>query len=273
MKCINESFKSIEYLIRSNEVRPNNYVFRNTHDSNANDESFTKTKSYEEAIELMRNGYTDPLEKIRRGVETAYKQINVQKTAVKTDIVGYAPCVPNAILGIPKTMINKENAAKKSKVFTIYYSVGGAWSVSADDFIKSGITVLSIINSFETNGYRVALKLVFFNASEGDEKAFAYINVKDYRQPIDLKKLTFPFCHPSMLRRIGFRWIETQPEIKNRWDCGYGWSDDSKYSYNEMVEVLLKNKFITEKDKFINIKLCRDYDFNPQAVAKACGLG
>lgn len=275
MEYIAESFADIDELVRILDYRNVNKVFSDeTLASDKNDEDFTKTKSYAEAVELLKNGYADPLEKIKRGVEVNSRGFSAQRTLPRNDIVGYAPCVPNAILGIPQSMINKDVIARKSKVVTIVYDVTGAWHVEADTFIKAGIMVLTIINSLEVNGYRVSLKTVFQNCRSGNQFSFAAVTLKDWRQPLDLKKMAFPFCHPSMLRRIGFRHLERNPKItENRFTFGYGTANVSDKEYDELEKELREHKLLEDHEKYINIKLCQNNDFEPQAVAKACGLG
>lgn len=275
MNYISESFADIDELLRILDYRKINRVFSGggTLASDKDDYEFTKTHSYAEAVDLFRNGYEDPLKKIKKGVEVNSRGFSTQKTLPKNDIIGYAPCVPNAILGIPQSMINKDVIARKSKVLTVVYDVTGAWHVDAETFIKAGIMILTIINSLEVNGYRVSLKVAFQNASQSDEKVFATVVLKDWRQPLDLKKMAFPFCHPSMLRRIGFRHLERNPKLTSRgFRHGYGTSDVSAKDYDELEKQLRDNKLITEHEKYINIKLCEKNDFDPQEVAKACGL-
>ena len=275
MKYIVENFASIRDLIKSNETRQFNNIFSDPSKraSNKSDSGFSGTKSYEEAVELLKSGYAEPLDKIKRGVEANLRENTTKKTRVKNDIVGYAPCVPNAILGIPQSMINKENAAKKSKIITITHDSTAACYVTKEEFIKAGIVTLTIVNSLEANGYRVELKVVFNHSREGNEKIFASVTLKDWRQPLDLKKMCFPFCHPSMLRRIGFRYTETQPQIKNSgWSWGYGRSEVSARGYYTLLDELRQNHLIKENEKYINLDLCKENQYDPQRIIKACGL-
>jgi hypothetical protein len=273
MEYIGENFTSLDELIRVIANRPKNKVMRNENSSEKGSYDFTGTHSYKEAIELMKNGYNEPLEKIKKGVAKNLKNVSMQKTSVKNDIVGYAPCVPNAILGIPQSMINKEVIAKKSKIVTIVYDVSGACSLEKDEFIDAGIAVLTIINTLEASGYRVSLKVAFDNSSGNSQKVFSTVNLKDWRQPLDLKKMTFPLCHPSMLRRIAFKWLETFPKLTDDYfPFGYGKADSTRKSYTEMEKELRDNKLIKDHEKYINIRICKDSKYNPQIISEVCGL-
>ena len=274
MEYIVENFANLNQLLRATE-RPYNAVFaRESHDSErTSDYGFYKTNNYAEAIDLLKGGYAEPLNQIKRGVETKARGISVRKTAVKNDVVGYAPNVPNAIRGIPQSMINAQTAAKKSKVLSIVYDVTGSGMLDSESYIKAGITICTIINTLEANGYRVSLKVIFKNSEKYSQRTIAAINLKDWRQPLDLKKLTFPLCHPSMQRRLGFKWLETQPDLTDTgYQSGYGRSSTAANSYDRLEADLRKNKVLGEHDRYITIYLCKDNDFDPQKTMKACGL-
>lgn len=274
MNYVVENFKSINELIYHNATRKPNRVFNGKKSSSeTGDERFTKTKNYAEAVDLFKNGYAEPLAQIKKGVEVNSKGLIHQKTAVRNDIVGYAPCVPAAIMGIPKSMINKDNAVKKSKIISIIHDATSNCNTSTSTFIRAGIATLSIINSLEASGYRVALSVAFKNSAENKERAFATVNLKDWRQPLDLKKMAFPFCHPSMLRRIGFKWLETTPNLtESNYFYGYGRSLSGTKEYHSIVNELKAKKLIGEHDAYINIDLCERNNFDPQKIAQAAGL-
>ena len=277
MKHIVENFESIEHLLWSNKTRRPNKVFANKNlASEKTDEDrfeFTQTHSYEEAEDLIKNGYSEPLSEIKRGVETNATVFSKQKTAIKNDIVGFAPCVPNAIIGLPKSMVNVESVIKKSKTISLVYDTTAGCLTEADKFIKAGVAVLSLSDALEKSGYRVSLKCAVYNAEKEEERVFATVNLKDWRQPLDLKKMAFPFCHPSMLRRIGFKWLETQPKLTDtRFLGGYGESVANKYDYKKVLEILKKNKEIKENEIYINIRICKDNNFDVKNIATVCGL-
>jgi len=277
MTYVVENFNSLKELIKANETRKPNKVFAGKHQASderdSDRDSFTRTKSYAEAVELMRNGYAEPLEKIKRGVEANMQGMSAEKTAVKNDIVGYAPCVPNAILGIPQSMINKELTVKKSKILTIIHDATSNCDTSTETFIKAGIATLTIVNSLEKRGYRVSLRVAFKNSRACEQRTFATVTVKDWRQPLDLQKMTFPFCHPSMLRRIGFKWLETTPRLTERdFAYGYGRSLSGVDSYEDIVKELTEKHLIADNEKYINLDLCKRKEFDAQEIARACGL-
>ena len=70
-----------------------------------------------------------------------------------------------------------------------------------------------------------------------NEMASFTINVKQHSQKLNLLKLSFPLVHPSMLRRFGFKWLETTPDIKDRtFSKGYGVILDSMFRGDSVKE-------------------------------------
>ena len=276
MKYIYDEFESIEQMLRTLRNRTPNKVWAGKKlDSENEGRGFSGTSSYEEAERLIRDGYIKPLEKIKRGVEVNAKGNVTRKSTIINDVIGFAPCVPNAILGLPKSMIDMKTNTKKEKIISILYDATDSGGVCEGTFVKAGIAVLTIINSLEVQGYRVSLRVTFYNAntSSDKERTFASVNLKDWRQPLDLKKMTFPFCHPSMLRRIGFKWIETQPDLtESGYYGGYGRPLHRVKSNEEIIKGLKDNKLLRENEKYINIGICEGEDFDAQKIAKACGL-
>lgn len=235
MKEIREEFASINEMLRTIESRNNNSVMNDRHSSFYNDYSFTGTHSYDEAIELFRNGDKDKYYQINQGLRTS----NDSKTAllprrqVRNGVVGYAPNVPNAIMGLPNSMIYTEKVNMKSKTVSILYSICGNCGVKSHTFIRCGIALLNAVNALELSGYRVEIKILFFNAVGSNEKTRGLVTVKRYNEHLDLLKMAFPLANPSMFRRFGFKWIETQPELTDGYyNGGYG-SDNSDEDLSE----------------------------------------
>lgn len=237
MHEVYEEFKSISQMLEVLNRRPHNTTSETDNSSNSDDYEFTGTHSYEEAENLIVNGDKKLYEKIkdRLKVSRDIKTDILPKRQIKNDIIGYAPNVPNAIMGLPNSMINIEKKPMKSKTVSILYSPTENCYISKEEFIKSGVAVLNVINSLELSGYRCNLKVFLFNGenlmSGEDREIFrCALQVKDYREHLDLLKIAFPFANASLLRRFGFRALETNPNIEHFWGCSYG-RDFSKLEY------------------------------------------
>lgn len=274
MKVLYEEFDNLRSLENALNSRPENDVFKGgTCSSKSSDKSFTRTSSWNEAIELFRKGWDEPLEEIKKGIAKNFKaNVSTNKVRPCNDVVGYAPCVPNAIMGLPHSMISTQRTPSKVKAVTITYSMSVTCMYDEEQILQSGIVVLNIINDLELQGYRVKLNLEFMATREGDDLSIARVCVKDWRQPLDIKKLTFPIAHPSMFRRLGFRWLETVPELKNRGYCrGYG-SSSYKEDYEKACKLYKENNLLKESEFFITSYLCIDKNYNKEEIIKKVGM-
>ena len=97
-----EKFDSIDNFMKIIENRPNNEIMKNCNESRKGSESFTGSKSYGEALDLLKNGYEKPLEKIKSEIAKDLKisQSRPRRTP-RNAVVGFVPNVPNYLLGIP----------------------------------------------------------------------------------------------------------------------------------------------------------------------------
>lgn len=237
-KLIQEHFNSISQMLNVICSRPNNKPMSSACSSREGTKDFTGTKSWEEAMNLYQYGYIDILEKVKKGTAAVTgKQAPVNRNKIVNDVIGYAPHVPNAILGLPNSMIGMKKVPQKVKTVSIIYKSTANCDEKASTFVKAGIALLSAINMLELSGIRVSLKLCFECAKEGSEYTFATVKIKDYREHLDIQKLCFPVAHPSMFRRFGFKWLETCEGMEQSgWAWGYGQSLTSKDQLPEDVK-------------------------------------
>lgn len=265
-----ENFDNISQLIHVIANRKKNDVMKSCNSSETGSKDFTGTKNYAEAVKFALEGYTKPLDALKRGtIEAERKGTAPRRCKVVNDIVGYVPNVPAAVIGLPQSMIRSDNEPKKSKIVDIIYSPDANCSVSSETIEKAGIAVLSLVNNLEKNGYRVALMINFFLGKCDGEYTISTVKVKDWRQPIDLKKIAFPICNASMLRRIGFKWLETCNGLEQSgWSSGYGQCPN----YSEAKEIMIENGMVSDTQFFINIAFCEEHGFDTNEIAAACGI-
>lgn len=223
MRIIYEHFDSLGRYLDTIQARRVNRVFSGCSlRSEDRDYNFTLTNSYEEANELARTGYKEGLDKLKAANSKTRHVGSAPKALPVTSVVGFAPHVPNAITGVPCSMIATQKVEQKAKVISILYYMGGACHVNAKEFVEAGKNILNVIYTLELQGYRVALN-VLTNFCEDSERALCSVQIKHWRQPSNPLKISYPLIHPSFFRRHGFRWLETQPELTVRdFTCGYG---------------------------------------------------
>ena len=275
-KYISESFNSIDAMLRTIEKRPVNKVFKYHECSSENEgSSFSGTSSYKEAVELMKGGWSEPTKDLKAEASALKVKANAttQKARPRNAVVGYAPCVPAAIMGLPESMIATERVPTKIKAVTIVYASCDNAGTTTKQFLKAGAVILKIVNDLELKGYRVRLICEFYAAQKNNERLVGRVTVKDWRQPLDLKKIAFPIAHSSMLRRVGFKWIETQPEISQPWYSGYGRAIASEEdSYEDVVKAYKENGLLCDNEYYTSLQMVAACEHDSAAVMKRAGM-
>ena len=225
---VREEFTSLNQLMDTLSKRKKNTIMEYKDSSNRDEYSFFGTKNYDEASNMLVNGYLDIMGQLKEDIAgkskiTAKHMANIPHPIPHTNITGYIPCVPNAILGLPNSMISVDRVPMKRKTLSITYVMGANASTRKEYFSEAGAALLSAINVIEKSGIQTQLKLGFFPGEAGDELVCPAVVIKNYGERYSLQKISFPLAHPSMFRRIGFRWLETSPDITAEgFNCGYG---------------------------------------------------
>lgn len=227
IKVMEEYFSSIHHMLACLDGRENNTgMFDQNASDDRRDPDWYGTASYKEAAKLLTCGYTDILDKLNLGIRKAMKSLSdydLSKSHMIDDVQGAVPIIPNYLRGLPKTMSYRQPVVKKVKTMNIIYAPTSNSCTGANEFIEAGIALLSAIRVIEKSNVSVKLDCMFKNAYESKEAVIGIVRIKNYRDRLDLQKLCFPIAHPSMLRRIGFKFLETVPGLTNTgFAGGYG---------------------------------------------------
>ena len=205
---------------------PFNDTFRwEKHRSVEASESFTHTKSFDEAVELMKNGWKDMSEKLVQRLKVEEQKMEpVMKPKTVYGVAGYQAVVPLYLNGVPTNMLSKKQVPMKQKVITLNKCVNYSWTWDTTDIIAESIKAFRIIKKLEANGYRCNLNVILgvSNAFNDEEAYIVKIRVKNSTEKLNLSKLAFPLVHPSMLRRLMLRWEEVFPSVSKGFVEGYG---------------------------------------------------
>lgn len=226
-RVVSEYFHSVDELLNCLSARKNNRIMAGHHSSNKESSDFSGTSSFREAVTLMRKGYSDILDEVKNNTYEQVKNLvhsyEAKKSTPTIGVFGAAPNIQRHLMGLPEAMISRQVDPKKLKTVHILYSPQAPWFVSRGDFIKAGISLLAAIELIEKSGISVRLDCTFYSGGGGDEAIFGVVNLKDYKHRLDTLKLCFPLAHPSMLRRIGFKFLETVPQMTDSsFTLGYG---------------------------------------------------
>lgn len=229
---------------------------------------FTGTASFEEADDLRRKGDKKSLSmlndyKIKFDKYIQYN--NGYKIKQRNDIHGFVPIVPNAIIGLPLSMINQSREPKKVKGIDIFYNVSIRCATSTEDIARKGAIMLSLIDALERKGFRVNLK-VGSVCMKGNTVHGVVTTMKRYDEPLNIRKLAYYLVNPSCLRRTFFKLKETISELTDVTNDAYGTNnkfdkqrEKLKSIYGEQLRIvdsqIMENTDISDNELFE--KMCQ----------------
>lgn len=244
-------------FIKNNEPKERFIEKRSGYGSIDGSYEFTQTYDFEEAYDLLKQGWEEGTKRLKDKLETKVKSVSTKQKTIY-DVAGFQCSVPRYLQGIPTNMINKKTVSQKNKVITINKNISYGAFVSADKITEECAKVLELINNLESNGCRVNLNIIVgTTAAQGNYKYADYVKicVKQASQRLNLKQVAFPIMHPSMLRRIFFALMERYEEGYN-FAKFYGRPLDSIKEFPK--EIFRTNEYylprFTEEEKIIDIE-------------------
>lgn len=278
MNCILEKFSSIYELDRVLESRKNNKIMIDEDSSNEEDDSgsWCKCRDYSESRILLQKGYKESCDVIKKELEVFKRTVKVEKNKQIKDVCGYAPIVANAIKGYPKAMIRtkKKEVIKRQKTYHFLFTNEDNCGTSAEELSRSGITLLKLCYILDLNGVRTKIDTTCNFSKEGDDVYCCLVNIKDYRQPFNLMKLSYPVTHPAFFRRQGFKALETTEGLTDSdWTWGYGHSLGSRSGEEEVIKEFFEKTDLA-KDNFVYINYydVSEADFDVYKLAERKGI-
>jgi hypothetical protein len=147
-------------------------------------------------------------------------------------------------------MVDRKLVAQKQKIIVINKDISFSAGVRASQIEEEGVKCLQLIQALEGKGYRIKLN-VYWMSRSGRELVGHRVCLKKPEERLSLVKVAFPIAHPSMLRRVGFKWMEKFPTMTENFNWGYGMpSGNMLRSLVDKKEILLPT-FIPDVDTFI----------------------
>lgn len=173
------------------------------------------SRNLDDAIEICENGWAEKAKRLTTKIKTYTTTSDFAKYQKRfISQSGFQPIVPLYLAGVPNNMMNSRFEQKKQKIITITKSVGYRGNVSLMQIEQESLKTLSIIQMLESKGYRVNLNVC--NTWIADKNTITLkINIKRANEKLNISKVAFPLTHPSMLRRLIFRFREVTPENEN----------------------------------------------------------
>lgn len=215
-------FESLQEFYEYITTSPLNYAFTSIKhklsSNRSNERNWFGTESFGEATELFRNGWSIGAQELTQKLKMAESNKEVQNTYKNIlSFCGYQAIVPLYLNGVPNNMVNKKIIPVKKKVITINKALSCSCCVSSETMMNESVKAFQIIKKIEATGIRVNLNLLI---STGH--VCVKIKLKSANERLNISKLAFPLVHPSMFRRLYFRFIEVYPTIPNNYKYGYG---------------------------------------------------
>ena len=237
-----EVYSSVNEMVELLNTRPvtDNQFHDYRKDGLSSSASWHGVESYDKALELLRDGYQPVVKELKSKLNTNIAN-EIKRMSFENDIIGYAPIVPLALQGVPRNMLNSKMRPIKSKVLDVYYDITCNCGTESSQIIENGKNVLGAIMDLEAQGYKINLYAIqsYCNGFSGD---MLIVKIKDSREPLDLKRMSFPLTHTAFFRVIGFDWYAKFPLGKYR--SGYGHNikqEKGEYQSTKIIRKIVGN--------------------------------
>lgn len=182
----------------------------------------TGTSSFEEAQQLLTNGYPEGLKAILKA-EGIIKTSESNRPKDENSFMGYRPNVQRYLMGLPTNMVRRDPNQIKCHILDLYYDAGGSGGVDFETLACAGKNLMTLVQYYEKNNVKVNL-YVLTGTTADETEALVAVKVKDAKQKLNPLLISYPMTHPSFLRRHIFRWIETSKCTDSiAYTFGYGW--------------------------------------------------
>ena len=191
---------------------------------------FTKTSNFDQASKMFKDGWQDKAATLTQKLKTAMAAATpVQRPRPAYNVQGYQASVPRYLQGLPDSMITKKNVPVKQKVVELTKAISYTADVTPEQIEEQSIKCLMIVERLESLGYRVILNVIRANWDFSGPKGHkvrhlevAKVRIKSAAERLNISKVAFPLVHPSMLRRLMFRYTEVSPTVPKSFVDGYG---------------------------------------------------
>lgn len=246
-KSVHERFDSIQEFISVCKSREPRFSDGLTYTRNMERDSWRDNMLFEESVDYVLHGSNKSFDLINSKIKELNLVGETKRPVQKNSVVGYIPNVPNAIIGLPQSMIHSEMKVKPNKVVTLLVETSVSASVSSEKYAEYGAKIVSQVISLEKSGFRVRVDA--FDSFNSDSKQYSVrVPIKSEHQPANIKKLAFPLASAAFSRNLCFDWYESHPNSEQM--SGYG---RPLYAMGtDMPRILDEIKLPNEKCYYLN---------------------
>lgn len=258
-KCITEviEYSSLSEFYDYIMNTPYNKTFENhSHSSVTGSKEFTKTYSFDEAVSLFKNGWVDMSTKLTQKLNVADKNLRSnRRPKIILSVQGYQAVVPLYLNGCPQNMVNSKMVSVKQKIITLNKSVSYSAYTTTEQVEDESVKAMQIVKRLESQGYRCNLNIVL-GVFKGTRRFIVKVRIKNANEKLNVSKLAFPMVHPSMLRRLFFRFIEVYPKVTKVFSLGYGMpiKGGALRNFLDKKEILLPDTIVKDVNKITSVE-------------------
>lgn len=218
---------------------------------------FYECENIDDALNKMEKGWDFAIDKLNKGMNNVNY---TTKNTFKHDVVGFTPCVPRYLNGIPTNMVRQVKEQAKEKVIILNRPINVHGGVTTDEIIRYATTFMSIVNKLESEGYKVGINILTMTFDLNFSKTIPVVStklcVKKPSERLNIAQISFACCNPDYQRRIQFKLRENVPEC-SKIAChygGYGRSCEGYYTDPNKVRDAYMN-IINKGEYYIPLKV------------------
>lgn len=191
---------------------------------------FSGTSTFEEALKLARNGWSEGREKVKALSSQILDKVTalVERPELTYDVTGSDFDMGLLMSGAPEhwyTIENRIEEGKGTRILKVVVNMSASAMIDKDMIIARGAVSAALIEALEYSGFRCEVWVVEKAGGYGYNLA-TYACVKQADQQLDMDRLSFACVHPASLRRIVFAVAEADDKFMEFHDSGYGSPQD-----------------------------------------------
>lgn len=244
--------------------KPTGLYYRDTEHESPND--WNGNVNFSEAVNLANRGYSEPLQKIRDTVNNFKIEyvVSEKKRITKKSYFSNRFSVPLVVAQANKFCIATKYISLPVKNITLNYNINGGSYLSSEDMENAGTCMCILVNYLEKKGYKVKLNVMQTSCGEGKFAGYK-VSIKDFHQPLNIQGITYPLCHSSMLRRLGFMWLERRPQFELS-SYGHSLWWESGEDYNKVMQLAKETKLIQNNEYIVFPQTCMKCEYDAKLL-------
>jgi hypothetical protein len=196
---------------------------RSSRSRDTDDRAWFGTRSWTEAMDLVRKGWPEGREKMARAMSVAAQATNhASAPSMSMDVAGAYPMIPAAVAGDPMNMVSFAPIEDRRRpIVRLFVSCVYSAGYSASAVMNFGAALMGYVDALEETGHRTEITMAYLSDYRG-QRIMPTVLVKRAEDALDVDRMAFVIAHPSFLRRLMFGLLETVPEWEASHCPGYG---------------------------------------------------